>query len=103
VHPEFIKKNNRSDHTDKVEDEVSILMLQRPSGAFGGLVGMGREIPVKIIAAQGGKKNKPVIIAGNIKMKKVTALPGHKNRAERDVNAAKNKKIKDFPETGQFF
>jgi len=33
----------------------------------------------------------------------VTALPCHKNRAERDVNAAKNKKIKDFPETGQFF
>ena len=32
---QFIKKNNRTDNTGKIKQQVCILMLERPLGAFG--------------------------------------------------------------------
>ena len=63
-------------------------VLLRPSDALGNFQGMCGKIPVKIITAEGCKKNKPIIIAGNGHVQQMTALPGHQNSAKRNVYAA---------------
>jgi len=47
------------------------------------------------------KKDKPIIIPGYRKMQQVAALPGHQNRAKRNIKTAEKKKIKYFPNPDQ--
>jgi hypothetical protein len=56
---------------------------------------------MKIIAADGCKKNEPVIVPGNGQMQQMAALPGHDNCAKRNINATEKKKIKNFPDPNQ--
>jgi hypothetical protein len=56
---------------------------------------------VKIITANGSKKNKPVIITRNIKPQQVAALPGHQNGAKGNIETAEEKKIEGFPDPNQ--
>jgi hypothetical protein len=58
---------------------------------------------VKIIAANGGKKNKPIVFGRYSQMKKVAALPGHQYRAKGNIQAAEKKKIKNFADPSQGF
>ena len=76
-------------------------MLNGPVGAFCGCVGIGCQIPVKIVTAQGGKKYEPVIIGGNIHVQNMPALPGHQNGTQRDIKTAEKKIIESFPNPNQ--
>ena len=56
---------------------------------------------MEIITADGCKKNEPVIVTGNVQKQQMTALPGHQNRAKRNINTTEKKKIENFPDPDQ--
>ena len=70
------------------------LCPQRPAGWVDG---MGREIPMKIIAADGGEEYKAYqSFGGRTTQQQFTRLPDHQYGTQGDIKTAKNEKIKYF-------
>ena len=98
---QFIKKNERSNNTGKIKQEVGILMFKGPPRSIGRTFGPRCQVPVKIITADGCKKDEQVIVPGNDQVQQMAALPGHQNCAKRNINTAEKKKINNFPNPDQ--
>lgn len=74
-------------------------MMKRPMGATGRRGGPRREIPMKIIAADGREKYKSQEPARRSRPQQQPArLPDHNYGADGNIKAAENKIVGYFPE-----
>ena len=73
------KKNNGANHPDEIKNQVAIFVVLRPLHAFLRLMRKRRQEPVKIIAADAGKKYKEKEIVRIRKMEHIARLPGHED------------------------
>jgi len=68
-----------------------------PKCPAGGIDGVGGKVPMKIIAADGGKEHKAYqSFGGRTTQQQFTRLPDHQYGTQGDIKAAKNEKIKYF-------
>ena len=98
---QFDEKDEGSDYTGKIKQQVRIFMVMRPLHAVRRFMRKRGQEPVEIITADAGKKNEPEKIVRIRKSEHMACLPGHQYRAKGNIDTAEEKKIEDFPEQVQ--
>jgi hypothetical protein len=95
--------NDGADRADQVKDNMYRLVVVCPLDAAGGAGGARGEIPMKVIAAHGGKEGEPQQMNGRGSTQQQAAcLPDTQYGANRNVEAAEDNKIDNFSQHDVF-
>jgi hypothetical protein len=71
--------------------------------AAGGAGGAGGQVPVKVIAADGGKEDEPQQMDGRRSIQQQAAgLPDHQHGADSNIEAAEDNEIDNFSQHDVF-
>src|SRR5580692_6827721 len=94
---------NGTDRSDQIKGDMQCFMVVGPLDAQGGAGRAGGKVPMKVIAADGGKEDEPQQVDGRGDAEQQSAgLPDHHHSTYSNIEAAEDDEIDDLSQHDVF-